>query len=69
MTNGDKIRSMDDKELANFLYKIIGDCDCCSYAPSSDNDDCLSPSDTVSCEHGHLKWLKEQYKGDWGNDK
>ena len=27
MTNGDKIRAMDDKELAKFISDIIGCCD------------------------------------------
>lgn len=68
MTNGDKIRNMDDKELAKFLYMVIGDCDCCVYAPRLDVDDCSKPDNEADCTQGHLKWLQEEYKGDWLNE-
>lgn len=58
-TNGDKIRQMSDKELAEFLDKISGCrlCDC--HKRGNCNSECLK---------GHLAWLRKEVEEDVGTD-
>ena len=52
MTNADKIRSMTDEELAEYLYNADVDCNmCCAY----ENKNCHDAK--VSCKDGILEWL------------
>lgn len=52
MTNGDRIRSMNDSELAEWL-DMHGECNQCAYHPAQCE---------VECNDGHLKWLKQEAK-------
>lgn len=56
LTNGDMIRKMSDKELAEFLNAGIV-CDMCIYSES-----CTEPFDGKVCFDGVLKWLKQPAK-------
>jgi len=60
MTNADKIRSMTDKELAEFLYGLedYAHCEFCA-----DDGKCRN-SDTIvqDCLGGLEKWLKQEHK-------
>lgn len=53
MTNGDKIRSMSNGELAKFI-RNNDDCECCAFGFAS--DDCNSNICTV----GIKKWLESE---------
>ena len=53
MTNGDRIRSMDDKALASFLICYV-DCSTCPVGLSICNNDCTE---------SFIKWLKQEKKG------
>ena len=55
MTNGDKIRSMNDEELAEFLDEII-ECSCgvCPYEEGCDQE--------YDCGKKLTKWLKSEVK-------
>lgn len=54
MTNGDKIRSMSDKELANLLESQQG-CACCAMK----YENCRTIDD-LSCYEQILKWINQQ---------
>lgn len=68
MTNADKIRTMDNKELADFLDRIqnseredwtpIGCYHCCYYGTHHQPKDCFKEK----CEfvHGILGWLENE---------
>lgn len=49
MTNADRIRSMTDEELAEFLAKY-GMCELCELHDT----DCIGGN----CKTGHMKWLQ-----------
>lgn len=53
MTNGDKIRSMSDKELSRELCKIAGVC-----------ADCIAQDMCHEGHNGFEKWVKEEVKED-----
>lgn len=53
MTNGDKIRSMSDVELAKFI-RNNDDCECCAFVFAS--GDCNSNF----CAVGIKKWLESE---------
>ena len=55
LTNADRIRAMDDDELANFLSNW-GGCNKCKF-----RDTCTSSIGSVSkiCKEIHLEWLKQ----------
>ena len=55
MTNGDKIRKMNDKELAIFLDRNIGTCHICYFR----QNDCLSCG-SGPCIRGVEKWLDSE---------
>ena len=55
-TNGDKIRAMNDEELAEWL-DLHGECNQCAYHPAQCNTD---------CNEGHLKWLQKEAEEDAG---
>ena len=51
MTNGDKIRKMDDEELALFLTDFgRRECKYCDYDPEICDED--------FCDCGHRDWIK-----------
>ena len=54
MTNADKLRSMTDEELAEWLDECAG-CSICKKYPTQCDIDCYS---------GHLEWLKQEVKED-----
>ena len=61
VTNADRIRSMTDEELADYLIKlteIIRTCDLCG-SLYIDNGDCNCDCD---CKAGVIKWLKTEIK-------
>jgi hypothetical protein len=53
MTNADKIRSMDDKKLADFIASIIDCWHCPKYQGCTDGKNCANVQ---------LAWLKQEYK-------
>lgn len=55
MTNGDKIRSMTDEELAEWLTDGHEQCDFCAKHLCDFDSDCV---------HGVLKWLKQEVSED-----
>ena len=59
MTNYERIKSMDIKQLSNFLYKI-GFFDCCQACYY--NDLCRGPLhvNPSICSTGILRWLEEK---------
>ena len=61
MTNADRIRSMDDEELAEHLVDIGWDCNFCEEHLRLDNDPllCGEKCDEKCAEHC-LEWLKQQ---------
>ena len=64
MTNADKIRSMTDEQLAEWLDEHDDQEDFCNTrCPYYDGFDCASIF-TSSCVDGRLEWLKQEYKGD-----
>jgi hypothetical protein len=56
MTNGDRIRSMSDEELAELINRHW--CYCCGYVVD-DFGNCNSPAEK-SCEESILEWLKKE---------
>lgn len=50
VTNGDRIRSMTDEKLADFLTDHESVCCFCTYEACKD----------ASCENGVLEWLKKE---------
>lgn len=52
MTNGDKIRSMTNNELFDFIINVTA-CECCSKGPDVRCNE-------VSCENGIIAWLEEE---------
>lgn len=58
MTNGDKIRGIDDEQLADLLAEVIDCWHCPTYQQCTN---------VKSCNNALLAWLKMEHKGD-GND-
>lgn len=58
MTNGEKIRSMTDEELAKFLDGILSDCDYCPMWAIC-HEAALS-----NCGKIWVQWLKREVKND-----
>lgn len=54
MTNGDKVRTMSDEELANLLR---GDCKICKFH----NEQLKFCVGHGQCYEGSLKWLQSEY--------
>lgn len=54
LTNSDKLRSMKDKELAEFICKHMDSCDACPGADLCNHEDGKA--------NGLLKWLKQPAK-------
>lgn len=59
MTNGDKIRQMNDEEMAAMFDKIIQDCEYCHLYES-----CIQNTNSVTCKDMYLKWLQEEVQDD-----
>jgi len=53
MTNADKIRSMDDEKLVDFIGSII-DCWHCPMERECNNGE--------NCDNALLAWLKQEHK-------
>ena len=60
MTNGDKIRSMTDEELAHFIYIHT---DCISYSCHAYNN-CKGYKGKKACSKTILDWIKQECKND-----
>lgn len=58
MTNGERIRSMTDEELAEFLNGILSDCDYCPMWAIC-HETALS-----NCGKICMQWLKSEVKND-----
>ena len=58
MTNADKIRSMTDEQLADWIGSII-DIESCKYC-AYDYDSCIYKQ----CPEGRLAWLRKEAKDD-----
>ena len=56
-TNADRIRSMSDEELAEYLETLTMICSTCIYQ----NEDC-APISNEKCRDGILSWLKSEVK-------
>lgn len=61
MTNGDKIRSMTDEELAHFIL-IHTDCVLLSSCPAYNN--CAEYKGRKACYETILDWIKQECKND-----
>ena len=59
MTDSDRIRSMDDEQLADFLKNYHMEDICILFCDKA--DDCTNYSD--SCVDVVLSWLESEYKG------
>lgn len=61
MTNGERIRSMTDEELAKMYDDFSGfvyDCNCCPSSLSLLNCD-------NKCKEHCVEWLRKEYSGTW----
>jgi hypothetical protein len=62
MTNGDKIRQMNDEELAEWSLNICNSCvyksECCTYISIKEQNG----SHDEGCKDGILAWLKSEVK-------
>ena len=57
-TNADRIRSMTDEELSEFINALTV-CDCCSY-----NVICSEYNNIPKCRRGVLEWLQQPTEGE-----
>lgn len=57
-TNADRIRSMTDEELSEFINALTV-CDCCSY-----NGICSEYNNIPKCRKGVLEWLQQHTEGE-----
>lgn len=62
MTNGERIRSMTDAELVEFLFGALYDCGCCPIRKFC--DEALPEMPIVSCKSVIKIWLKSEVKND-----
>ncbi len=58
MTNGERIRSMTDEKLAEFLFGAFYDCGCCPIRKFC--DETLPEMPIVSCKSVIKTWLKRE---------
>ncbi len=67
MRNGEKIRAMDDAELAAFLNDFSqSSCQCCCFAGEQTGTmetACMAPP-TYDCERGYQEWLKREVESE-----
>lgn len=61
MTNGDKIRSMTDEELAQFIF-IHTDCMLLSSCPAYSN--CAGYKGEIACYEIIIDWIKQECEND-----
>lgn len=54
MTNADRIRSMSDEELSEFINTTMTVCDCCVY-----DGNCVEYANIMKCRKGVLEWLQK----------
>jgi hypothetical protein len=59
MTNADKIRSMNDEQLADWIMRYVEPCALCAYYKCGEG---CSPPPNTDCETGRLEWLKQEHK-------
>ena len=57
-TNADRIRSMTDEELSEFINALTV-CDCCSY-----DGICSEYNNIPKCRKGVLEWLQQPTEGE-----
>ena len=57
MTNADKIRSMNDEQLADWITQYVEPCSLCFYRQRNR----CAPKNK-SCNDGRLLWLKQEHK-------
>lgn len=57
-TNADRIRSMSDEELSEFINTTMTVCDCCVY-----DGNCVEYANIMKCRKGVLGWLQKPVKG------
>jgi len=58
MTNADKIRSMTDEQLADWIMIHVDPCALCAYHK---HGSCGAPQNK-GCGTGRLEWVKQEYK-------
>jgi hypothetical protein len=63
MTNADKIRGMNDEQLADWIMRYVEPCRLCAYHTTRGG---CAGSINDGCESGRLAWLQREVKG---NDK
>lgn len=63
MTNGDKVRSMTDEELAKFLFER-GNCSEYCYGICAYQDECHKVQDEAFCIIQIVQWLNQDQKAD-----
>lgn len=62
MTNGERIRSMTDEKLVEFLFGALSNCGCCPIRKFC--DEALPEMPIVSCKSVIKTWLKSEVKND-----
>lgn len=60
-TNADRIRSMSDKELAEYIFDLGNGSEYC-YGHCAYQDDCPTELDHDTCIKGVIDWLKQPVK-------
>ncbi len=60
ITNFDRIRSMNDEELAKYLFDCGNGSEYC-YGHCAYQDDCRTPLSDDGCLQGVIKWGKQPY--------
>lgn len=65
MTNGDKIRAMSNRKLAEFLFNSDYEESACEVCPHRYTDDCAMKK--TACFDGYEAWLNSEAE-DNGND-
>lgn len=61
VTNADRIRSMSDKELAEYIFDLGNGSEYC-YGHCAYQDDCPTELDHDTCIKGVIDWLKQPVK-------
>lgn len=64
MTNGEWLRSLTDKKIVEILCHYNGECNICAYNDLYYKDSCVN-DDSLTCDDGILKWLKEKHKDNY----
>lgn len=64
MTNGEWLRSLTDEKIVDILCHYNDKCNICAYNDLYYKDCCVN-NDSLTCDDGILKWLKDNHKNDY----